>query len=96
MLLLLLLGSPHILSLDLGGCKHLVTDSALLALAHACPDLRSLNLRFCDQVSRRTLWLAPMDTDMDMHCYVLPVFALWSSRILAYAHDIACFESASR
>ena len=46
---------PHILSLDLGGCKHLVTDEALLQLARSCADLRSLNLRFCEQVSEAAI-----------------------------------------
>ena len=42
---------PKLLSLDLGGCRHLVTDPALLELASSCPLLRSLNLRFCEQLS---------------------------------------------
>ena len=46
---------PHILSLDLGGCKHLVTDQSLLTLATKCPDLRSLNLRFCELVSEEMI-----------------------------------------
>jgi len=39
----------------LGGCKHLVTDNSLLNLAQACPDLRSLNLRFCELVSEAAI-----------------------------------------
>ena len=44
-----------LLSLDLGGCKHLVTDPSLLELAHKCGHLRSLNLRFCEQVSEAAI-----------------------------------------
>ena len=53
MLLLLLsyLSGAKLLSLDLGGCKHLVTDASLLVLANSCPALRSLNLRFCELVT---------------------------------------------
>ena len=39
------------MSLDLGGCKHLATDASLVTLAQQCPGLRSLNLRFCEQLS---------------------------------------------
>ena len=38
-------------SLDLGACKRLVSDDGLLALAHACPKLRTLNLRLVEGVS---------------------------------------------
>ena len=40
-----------LVSLDLGGCKHLATDASLVTLAQHCPGLRSLNLRFCEQLS---------------------------------------------
>ena len=43
------------MSLDLGGCKHLATDASLVTLAQHCPGLRSLNLRFCEQVSEEAI-----------------------------------------
>ena len=46
---------PLLLSLDLGGCRHLVTDAALLLLADKCHLLRSLNLRFCEHVSEKAI-----------------------------------------
>lgn len=42
---------PNLQSLDLGGCKKLVTDEGLCAIARNCPGLRSINLRFCEQVT---------------------------------------------
>lgn len=44
-----------LLSLDLGGCKKLVTDSSLIYLAQCCPALRSLNLRFCELVTEKAI-----------------------------------------
>lgn len=38
-------------SLDLGGCKFEVTDAGLQAIAQHCASLRSINLRFCEQVT---------------------------------------------
>eukprot|EP00965_Chrysotila_dentata_P190075 6173670-Pleurochrysis_carterae.AAC.1 len=43
-------GCPKLQSLDVGSCKSLVTDKALVVLAAKCSSLRSLNLRFCEQV----------------------------------------------
>jgi len=42
---------PHLQSLDLGGCKRLVTDVGLNAIARHCQGLRSINLRFCEHVT---------------------------------------------
>ena len=41
----------HLQSLDLGGCKHRITDAGLLAIAKHCAGLRSINLRFCELVT---------------------------------------------
>ena len=49
--LFLPLRCSKLVSLDLGGCKHLATDASLVTLAQHCPGLRSLNLRFCEQLS---------------------------------------------
>jgi hypothetical protein len=42
---------PHLQSLDLGGCKKLITDAGLRTIAEHCAALRSINLRFCESIT---------------------------------------------